>query len=251
MFYLIGIGLRPEHLTLEAAEAIEKCEKVFLDTYTSAYSQGSIAELSETVEKEIISLGRKGIEDDSELLLKEGKEKDVALLVFGNALSATTHVQLLLDAKRLGIDFKVVHGISIYNFLGETGLDLYRFGRTCTIVFPKENYAPESFYDVIENNFKNGMHTLCLLDIEAEESRLMSVSQALEILLKIEKKRGKKLLEEATLIGLFGLGNENSKVKHGSVQVLQKSGFPLFPQSLVVAAPLTEKEKEAVKALNE
>jgi len=252
MFYLIGIGLRPEHLTLEAVQAVGKCGRVFLDTYTSAYSQGSVGGLRETLGKEILLLDRRGIEEGFGLILKNAKaeSENVALLVFGNALSATTHIQLLLDAKKLGIPFKVIPGISVYSFLGATGLDQYRFGRTCTIVEPKPGYEPDSFYDAIERNFSNGLHTLCLLDIDAEQSRMMSVAQAISILEKIEKKKGKSLLKKATLVGLYGLGSESQKVRAAGFEVLSRSSFALYPQSLVIAAPLNEKEKEALEALN-
>ena len=251
MFYLVGIGLKPGHLTLEAKESIEKCGRVFLDTYTSAYSQGSIEGLKTLVGKEIIPLDRKGIEEGFSLVLREAKKSNesIALLVFGNALSATTHIQLLLDAKRIGIESRVVPGISIFDFIGASGLDQYRFGRTCTIVAPKQNYAPESFYDLIEANFKNNLHTMCLLDIDAAHDYKMTVAEALVILSKIEKKRGKSTLKEATLVGLYALGSDKQAVKTGSFEKLSKSSFALFPQSLVIAAKLTEKEKEALEAL--
>ena len=156
----------------------------------------------------------------------------------------------LLEAKKIGLGAQVIPGISIYSFLGATGLDQYRFGRTCTIVAPQENYAPESFYDVIEKNFQGGLHTLCLLDIDAEHSKMMSVGEALGILVKIERKRGRDLLQRATLIGLFGMGSAKQMVKVGELQSLQRSGFALFPQSLVIAAPLTDKEKEALGELH-
>ncbi len=250
MFYLIGIGLKPLHLTLEARNAIEKCERVFLDTYTSAYAEGSIEDLKGEIGKPVIELDRKGIEEGFHLVLKQAKEENVALLVFGNALSATTHVQLLLDAKKQGVKPVVVAGISVYNFLGSAGLDQYRFGRTCTIVQPKENYRPESFYDVIERNFANGLHTLCLLDIDSEKGYEMTVGEALGILQKIEKKRGSHILEKATLIGLFALGSEKQMVKDQALNIWLRSSYAIFPQSLVIAAPLTEKEKEALGALH-
>jgi len=260
MFYLIGIGLKPGHLTGEAKQALENCSQIFLDTYTSAYSEGSIDELKGLVGKEIVSLDRKGIEEGFEPVLRKSKNfgENVALLVFGNALSATTHVQLLLDAKKLGLKTGVIAGISVYNFLGNAGLDQYRFGRTCTIVAPKPGYAPDSFYDVIESNFSRGMHTLCLLDIEAGESKavpvearekkMMSVAEALQLLGKIEKRKGKDVLKKATIVGLYALGSEKQIVKTGPLNVMLRSSFALFPQSLVIAAPLTEKEKEALEA---
>lgn len=252
MFYLIGIGLKPGHLSFEAKQAMGACEKVFLDSYTSAYAEGSVEELEKIVGKKIIALGRKEIEEGFGTLLKGAKNygENIALLVFGNALSATTHVQLLLDAKQAGIPSKVIAGISIFDFLASTGLDQYRFGRVCTIVAPRENYAPESFYDTIESNFKNNLHTLCLLDIDAERDYKMAVSEALGILAKIEKKKGKSILEKAALVGLYGLGSEKQAVKAANFNVLQRSSFALFPQSLVIAASLTEKEKEALGELN-
>ncbi len=252
MFYLIGIGLKPGHLTLEAKEAIAKCSRVFLDTYTSDYSEGKIEELKQLLGKEIISLDRKGIEDGFELVLRQAKTEgeDVALLVFGNALSATTHIQLLLDAKKLGLKAIALPGISIFDFVGSTGLDQYRFGRACTIVAPKENYAPESFYDVIESNFNAGMHTFCLLDIAAEKDYKMTVAEALSILAKIEKKKCNDILQKATLVGLYALGGKKQMVKSGDLEKMQRSSFALFPQSLVIAASLTDKEKEALGKLN-
>lgn len=253
MFYLIGIGLRPGHLTLEAKQAIEKCGKVFLDTYTSAYTQGSVEELKELLAKPVTELDRKGVEEGFSFVLKEAKNsgESIALLVFGNALSATTHVQLLLDAKKLGVPFRAIAGISVFDFLAVSGLDQYRFGRTCTIVAPKENYAPESFYDVIEANFNKGMHTLCLLDIDTEKGYKMTVAEALGILAKIEKKHNKEILQKATLLGLYALGSEKQMVKTGSLSVMLRSSYALFPQSLVIAASLTEKEKEALEAFHE
>ena len=252
MFYLIGIGLKPGHLTIEAREAIAKCSRVFLDTYTSAYAEGSIEELKEIAGKDILPLDRKGIEEDFALMLKEAKasDEDVSLLVFGNALSATTHVQLLLDAKKIGLKAIVLPGISIFDFVGSTGLDQYRFGRACTIVAPKENYSPESFYAVIESNFNAGMHSFCLLDIDAEKNYKMTVAEALSILAKIEKKQGKNVLQKATLVGLYALGSNKQMVMSGDLEKMQRSSFALFPQSLVIAVSLTDKEKEALSDLN-
>ncbi len=249
MFYLIGIGLNPKQLTLEAKEAIEACSKAFFESYTSQYSEGNIAELEELTGKKFIELKREGIEQGFELILKGAKEEDIALLVFGNPLNATTHIQLLLDAKKLGVKAKVVAGLSIFDFLGKTGLDSYRFGRTCTIVFPRENYAPESFYEIIEKNHATGLHTLCLLDIDAENGNFMSVSEAIGILEKIEKKQGKQLLQKAVLVGLYGLGGSSEKIKAGTLNELRRSSYAGFPQSLVVAGELNEKEEEALREL--
>ena len=249
MFYLVGIGLNPKQLTLEAKEAIESCSKVFFERYTSHYAEGNIAELEEIAGKKFVELKREGVEQGFELLLKEAKSEDIALLVFGNPLNATTHIQLLLDAKRAGVKAKVVAGLSVFDLLGKTGLDVYKFGRVCTIVSPKENYEPESFFEVIEANQKAGLHSLCLLDIDAETDSMMSVSEALALLEKIAKKRGSKLFEKAVFVGLYGLGASKEMVKAGNLNELKRSSYGVFPQSLVVAGELNEKELEALKEL--
>lgn len=249
LFYLIGIGLNPKQLTAEAKEAIESCSKVFFESYTSSYSEGGLPELETLTGKKFIELKRQGVEEGFGLILKEAKQENTALLVFGNALNATTHIQLLLDAKKVGVKAKVIAGLSVFDFLGKTGLDSYRFGRVCTIVFPKENYAPESFYEIIEKNHSIGLHTLCLLDIDKESESMMAVSEAVGVLEKIEKSRGKDLVQKAVLIGLYGLGSEKEKIKASHLQELKRSSYAAFPQSLIVAGKLNEKEKETLKEL--
>jgi len=43
------------------------------------------------------------------------------------------------------------------------GLQLYNFGRTVSICFFTDTWRPDSFYDKIAVNSREGMHTLCLL----------------------------------------------------------------------------------------
>ena len=251
MFYLVGIGLKPKHITVEALEALKKCGQVFLDNYTSRYAEGSIEELENILGKKIILLGRNGIEEGFEQVLKDSKAGDVALLVYGNCLTATTHVQLLIDAKKMGVKAAVLPGISLTNILAKTGLDEYKFGRTVSIVFHEKNYEPESFHEQMLENKKLGLHTLCLLDIRADEDRLMGIPDALKVLEKIEKKNVLHVLSESKLVGLYAAGGKNEKILTGDFNVLVKYGEGGFPQALIVCGKLNEKEEEAVAALND
>lgn len=76
---------------------------------------------------------------------------------------ATTHSDLLVRAKTLGIEVEVVHNASIMNAVGACGLQLYRFGEAISIPFFTETWRPDSFYDKIKANRTIGLHTLCLL----------------------------------------------------------------------------------------
>ncbi len=245
MLYLIGIGLKPEHLTEEALEAIGKCEKVFLESYTSVYSEGSALKLEERIEKKTEKLFRDNVEQGLGEVLEEAKLKDVALLIYGNALSATTHTQILLDAKKEKVSVTVIPGISIFDFLGKTGLSQYKFGKAVTIVRKQENYAPESFYDGIVKNKKAGMHTLCLLDIEIEghHEQLMSVKAGVKRILEIEKSRKKNELKKAEFVAISKAGSSEEKILFGNAKKMMES-FLDTPASLIVCADLSEKERE-------
>jgi len=248
MFYLIGIGLKPAHLTLEAIECIKKCGQVFLEDYTSEYSQGLARELNEIVGREIKQISRNDVEENFESALLSATANDIALLVFGNPLTATTHIQLLLDAKEKGIKYKVIPGISITNMIAESGLDEYKFGRTVTICFQLENFKPETFFDQMIENQKVGLHTLCLLDIKKDQrpQRLMNAKEGVEILEEIAGKR--KLKKKYEYIALLAMASDKQRILVGKENIMNsKEIYELFPQCLIVPGKTNEKEKEALK----
>ncbi|MEK6941311.1 MAG: diphthine synthase [archaeon] len=248
MLYLIGAGLKPEHLTIEALEAIKKCDRVFLDTYTSMFSDGNLQELEKLAEKKVFLLARKNLEEESGELLSLAKSNNAALLVIGNPLTATTHIQLVLDAHSKRVQVQVIPGISITNFLAKTGLDEYRFGRTCTIPEHREGFEPESFYDFILANKKNGLHSLCLLDT-GDGKNFLSAAKAVEILEKIEKSRQEKPLAESTFVVLAGAGGKNEQILWGNLTKIRRTSIAVYPQSLIVCGNLNEKEQEALGGL--
>lgn len=244
MFFLIGIGLKKNNLTLEAQKKINKCKKVFLESYTSMYSEGKISDLENEIGKKIVLLKRNDVEENALKFFSDAVKQDIALLVFGNPLSATTHLALLAELKQNNIPFSVVPGISVFNFVSFTGLQEYKFGKTVSIVFPKKNYSPESFFDSIQKNSSIGLHTLCLLDIVAEEKKFMKIKDAIELLESIEKKRKTKIISNSVLIGIARAGADDMKIKAGSAKELKEFDFGKEPHSLVVAGNLSEDEKE-------
>ena len=109
------------------------------------------------------------IETQSDEILKDAGTQDVALLVVGDPFGATTHTDILLRARALGIPTRVVHNASIINAVGACGLQLYNFGQTVSLVFFTDTWKPDSFYDRVRENADLGMHTLVLLDIKVKE----------------------------------------------------------------------------------
>jgi len=246
MFYLISLGLKPEQLTIEALNAMKACTELYFDSYTSKYSEGRIAELEKIAGTKIAPLQRAEIEEGFGKKLKDAKKRNIALLVVGNALFATTHMQLLIDCANLKVPYKFIPGISLTNYLGLTGLSNYRFGETVSIVMPEPNYAPESFYDKIVRNHKNNLHTLCLLDIK--NGRPASVRDSLARLLEIEKNRKQKIIKDALVIIISALGSKEQSILAGKAEELMQKKFAT-PASIIICSKLSENEKHALKAL--
>ncbi len=247
MLYLVGIGLNPKQLTLEAQEILKNSDQVFLENYTSQYSQGNITQLEKIIGKKFQIIGRVGVEEQFESALLSAKKNTISLMIFGNALTATTHLQVLLDAKQNNIKYKIIPGISITNTIAESGLDEYKFGRTVTICYHTKNFKPESFYDQIKNNQKIGLHTLCLLDIKKDENpeKLMNCIEAIDVLKNIEQNRDEK--NNFEYVALIGMSGEKQKIIVGEKEILNcKEISKFFPQSLIILGKLNEKEIEGL-----
>ena len=129
--YFIGLGLYDKgDVSLKGLEAIKKCDKLYLEYYTSKLNN-SIEELEELYEKKLILADRELVEKKAEeTILTDAKNSNVGFLIVGDIFSATTHVDLLLRAKELGIETKFIHSSSVFSGIAVTGLQLYKFGKT-------------------------------------------------------------------------------------------------------------------------
>lgn len=108
---------------------------------------------------------------------EEGEEEVIAFLVVGDPFGATTHVDLALRARQLGIRTRTIHNASIMNAIGSCGLQLYNFGQTVSMVFFTDSWRPTSFYDRVRENRDVGLHTLILLDIKVKEPSLADLAR--------------------------------------------------------------------------
>jgi diphthine synthase len=251
MLVLIGLGLSDEKdLSLRAIEEAKNSDKAYIELYTTAWF-GDIKNLEEMVGKKIEVLKRKDLEENSERILNEAKEKNLVIFVGGDPLVATTHSALLLEARKKGIKTKVIHNSSIISAIAETGLHLYKFGPCITIPFPEKTKGklPESVYEVIKMNKARGLHTLCLLDI-AEENKLMSVKEAVEILLELEGKRREGVISEGEKIVIFSkAGSEDAKIFFDTLKNLKEKEVAL-PAVVIIPSLLHFTEKEFLEAIS-
>jgi diphthine methyl ester synthase len=149
--------------------------------------------------------------------------------------------------------------------IGSTGLQLYNFGQTVSMVFFTETWKPSSFYDRVKENAQIGLHTLILLDIKVKEQsfenmargrkiyeppRFMTVAQCAQQMLETESDRGEGVYGEDSLaIGAARVGAKDQKMAAGTLRELctVDMGRPLH--SLVVLGRRShELEKDYIKA---
>ncbi|KAJ8924061.1 hypothetical protein NQ315_006838 [Exocentrus adspersus] len=257
MFYIIGLGLGDyKDVTVKGLEIVKQCDKVYLEAYTSVLTCGVDA-LEKFYGREITVADRDLVEQGADDILEGSKDHDVALLVVGDPFGATTHTDLVLRAKEKRITVQVVHNASILNAVGCCGLQLYSFGETISIPYWTETWQPDSFFPKIINNYRNNLHTLCLLDIKVKEPTLesltkkkkeymppkfMSVRESSQQLIQIieklkESEKTLDVTEDSLCVGLARVGSESQQIAACSLRQMAELdlGGPLH--SLIIPGP--------------
>lgn len=268
MLYLIGLGLGDEKdITVKGLEAVKSSDLVYLEHYTSILPGSSdVKKLEAFYGKKITLADREMIESGiDEVLNQASSGKTVSILVVGDPFGATTHTDLFLRAKEKGIKVEVIHNASVINAVGCCGLQLYNFGQVVSIPLFQGNWKPESFYDKIAVNLKNGLHTLCLLDIKVKEPNIqiletkgkvvydppyfMTINQAIEQLLYVENVRKTGLLSETgtVCVGLARIGYMDQLVIAGTLGELKEKDFGAPLHSMIIVGKVHDLECEMLK----
>ena len=221
MLYLIGLGLDVEGISQQGLKAVNKCEKVYLEFYTIDFPYLK-EDLEKTLNKKVILADRDIVE--SLKIVEEAKDKDIALLVYGSPLIATTHISLIQEAEKQNIKVKIIHNASIFDAVAETGLQPYKFGKTTSI----PNFKAESFTEVIKDNLSIGAHSLVLVDMG------MEFGGALERL---------KGVDIDKLVVCSALGTKNSKIYYEKLDKLKNKKIER-PFCLIVPGKLHFIEEE-------
>jgi len=241
---LISIGLSDEKdLSIRALEEAKSCDVLYAEMYTTKLDTDT-ERLSTLIGKPVEELTRNRLEEESDILLDEAQRRKVGLLVGGDCLTATTHISLILDARRRGIPTRVVHGSSILTAVAETGLSLYKFGRTVTLPLPNKGPA-DTVLNSLEENLEHGLHTLILLDVETGQH--LTIDQATAILLDAE--RPNTFDRETLIVGVARLGSENPIIKAGKAAEIAQADLGAPPHALIIPGRLHFLEAEAIKII--
>ncbi len=233
MLYLIGLGLNASGISKEGLDTIKKCKKVYLENYTVdfPYNEGAIKAL---FDKKFYPADRDFVE--SLKIIDEAKKKDVALLIYGSPLTATTHITLVQEAINSGIKCRIIHSSSILDAVAETGLQLYKFGKTASMPKwdEKKNFTPDSYMDIVKENQSIDAHSLILIDIGLESR------DALEELRVSAHNKGVKL--NKIIVGQ-NIGTKNSRIDYSDIENLMEMEI-IKPFCIIIPGKLHFVEKE-------
>ncbi len=250
--FFVGLGLNSDvGISLQGLQAAREADSVFVEFYTNLMPKFSLDSLEKIIGKPLKELNRNDLEElPHNNVLAAAKIGTSVLLVPGDPMTATTHMDLRLRAHRNGIETFVIHGASIITAaIGACGLQVYKFGRAVTIPIPEPNYAPDTPYLVFVENQERGLHTLFLLDVKAHEGKFLSVREGLNYLLSVQEEKNLNHLTNGTLsIGVARVGGESQIVRAGSVDFLRSVDLGGPPQVLIIPGKLHFMEEEGLTA---
>jgi diphthine synthase len=241
-FSFIGLGLSDEKgMTLEGLELARFADRVFAEFYTNTMPGVDLKRLESLVGKKIQVLTRTDLEEqDGRELLAAAKAGSVAFLVPGDPMIATTHVSLRLSLAKIGINARVIHAASIMSAIsGATGLQSYKFGKSVTV--PRDEPLPRSVMDTISDNHGRGLHTLLLLDVNADLGRQLTIGEAVARIIRANPES-----QDLLTVGVARLGARDEKMKASRMRELLKENFGDPPHSIVVVGRLHFMESEAL-----
>ena len=248
MLAFVGLGLHDERsITIEGQATLDDAGRVFAEFYTSKLAGATIEDLETHHDTEIEVRDRAGVEQDPEPILNAAERGEVAFVVAGDPMISTTHADLRLRAHERGIETRVIHGTTAQAAASSlTGLQNYRFGKATTIPFAygdgdREGHVPESVIDTIDANRERGLHTLCYLDIKAEEDRYMTASTAAE--------RLAPGLDDPLGVIVARAGSPDPVVRADRLSALAERSFGDPLQLLVVPGDLHHVERDALVGL--
>ncbi len=243
MLTFVGLGLYDEKdITLKGLEAIRDADVVYAEFYTAPLGGKTVERMEEAYGKRIFVLERGEIEENAEeVILKHAKIQKVVLLTGGDAMIATTHVDLRLRAIDMGIETRIIHAPSISSAVaGVCGLQSYKFGKSATVSPAYKGVISEVPYDTIIANRERGLHTLLYLDIP------MRIKDALRLLEAVEEKKRGEVLKKSIIVGIARAGSDMPVVKADYLNALKSYEFGELPHVLVVPGELHFVEKEAL-----
>ncbi len=242
MLTFIGLGLYDERdISVKGLEIIKSADEVYLEGYTSRLMGADVRKLEEFYGKTVSVLNRDDVEKYPEKILDAATAGDAVFLTGGDPMVSTTHSDIRIRAQERGIATRIIHGASIQSAVcGLSGLQNYRFGKSCSVPYPEKNWFPTTPLDTILSNFRQDLHTLVFLDIKPD--RYMSVPEGVKLICDMAEKRGETA--PPLYVGMARAGSDNPSVFAGSAEDVMNHDYGAPLHIIAVPASLHQMERE-------
>ncbi|MDE1761955.1 MAG: diphthine synthase [Candidatus Micrarchaeota archaeon] len=251
MLFLIGMGLNYDDIPYSAIDTITSADEVLVDQYTNFIPEEALESIKTRLKINLRLLSRSELEENAKGTIAKAASSSIVILVPGDPLIATTHHTILDLAHKMGIEYRVFHAPSIFSAgIGESGLDIYKFGPTTTITFWSEKYKPTSFIDVAKRNVENGQHTMMLFDYHYQEKRRMRLGEAIVLLHAADEQRKAGVMtQDRKLLILGDIGKDTQLIRYVAFGGIGKEVLREFEGktlTIVVPAKPSFAEEEAL-----
>ncbi|MBI4139945.1 diphthine synthase [Candidatus Woesearchaeota archaeon] len=243
MLTIIGAGVEDhEDITIKGLHALQKADTIYIESYTSVL-QEKLESLEKSWKVKMTPAYREDIEGKNNKIIEKSKTENVALLIIGDPLTATTHTDILLRARKEGIKTRIIHNTGIITLVGETGLQLYKFGKTTSIPFDEKGTG--TAYNIIAQNQSIKAHTLILLDLDPLNNKYLEIPAALQRLLIEEKKHKKRIILLTTKIVVCErLGTKTQKIYYETIEKVLGEKYGKPPHCIIIPTTLHFMEEE-------
>jgi diphthine synthase len=240
MLTFIGLGLFDKtDISEKGLACIRRADHVFLESYTSSLMGSTADELEDYYGKPVRRLFREDVEQNPEHLLTLARKEEVVFLCAGDPMVSTTHADLRIRAAEQGIRTAIIHAASISSAVcGLSGLQNYRFGKSCSLPFPQKNWFPTTPFEVITQNIALRLHTIVYLDIQKD--RFMTIPEAVGLL---ELMAQEKQVKIALYVGIARAGSDDVIVRAGPAEKMRSVTFGPPLHILIVPAELHDMEQ--------
>ncbi len=250
---LAGGGLGPEIDSIRLIELIKRSDLVYVDTYTAPEAEWLLEEARRLGgSKKVFRASRSLLEENIGSVLELAMDRTVLILVPVDPLIATTHISIILEASKRGIQWKILPGTSgVISAIVASGLQFYKFGRTVTVPGPWRKVKAYSVIEFIYCNLEKGLHTLLLLDYI--EGKSLDPWEAAKTILELEEELSKEenfypLLSKLIVMIIERAGLEDEKVvwsRIGKLAFSRHTSKP--PTSLIIPGHIHPTEAEVLK----
>ncbi|MGC8609322.1 MAG: diphthine synthase [Thermoplasmata archaeon] len=244
MLNIIGAGLRGvKSLTNEEIEALRSSDIVYIDRYTSIPPDNFTIDLQSILSVPVKEAWREFVEGGN--IVEESSTKNISFVVTGDALSATTHNEMRIEAIQRGIKVNVFENASVLNaVIGKIGLFHYKCGPPVSIPEISKNFYPISVIDKIYRNFKNGMHSILLIDLKnGQNIPFEDVRNTLE---RMQKDRNIDILSNSIIVA-SRLSFPDERLIYGDIEEINPKDV-LSPYLIVVPSSMDENERRFVES---